>query len=72
MQVNHPSPCDGFFDPAIDLGARVRPGDVLGTVSDALGSRVEPIAAAHGGLVLVLHSHGPIAAGESGGVVLQC
>jgi predicted deacylase len=72
MQVNHPSPCDGFFDPAVELGARVRPGDPLGAVSDALGHCVEPIPAAHGGLVLVLHSPGPIAAGESGGVVLEC
>src|SRR5262245_22166657 len=37
MQVNHASPCEGFFEPAVALGQRVRQGDVLGTVSDPLG-----------------------------------
>ncbi len=71
MQVNHPSPCDGFFEPAVELGQRVARGDVLGTVSEPLGDRVEPIQAAHGGIVLVLHTFGRIDAGESAGVVLE-
>jgi predicted deacylase len=71
MQVNHPSPCAGFFEPAVELGQRVGRGDVLGTVSDPLGDSVEPIRAAHGGIVLVLHAFGRIDAGESAGVVLE-
>src|SRR5205085_2778706 len=71
MQVNHPSPCEGYFEPAALLGQRVRIGDVLGTVTDALGNRVESIRAAHGGLVLVLHTFARVDAGESVGVVLE-
>jgi predicted deacylase len=72
MQVNHPSPCEGFFEPAVSLGQQVNKGDALGTVSDLLGRRVEPIRAAHGGLVLVLHTFARIESGESAGVVLEC
>jgi predicted deacylase len=72
MQVNHPSPCEGFFEPAVTLGQRVCRDDLLGTVSDLLGTRVEPIHSAHNGLVLVLHTFGRIDTGESAGVVLEC
>jgi predicted deacylase len=71
MQVNHPVPCEGFFEPAIALGQRVRAGDPLGTVTDLLGGRVEVVRAAHAGLVLVLHTFARIDAGESAGVVLE-
>jgi predicted deacylase len=70
MQVNHPSPCEGFFEPTVELGVRVNGGDLLGTVTDLLGRRVESIRAAHGGLVLVLHMFPRVAAGESVAVVL--
>lgn len=72
MQVNHPAPREGFFEPAVALGQRVEAGDVLGTVSDSLGFQVEPVRAAHGGVVLVLHAFGRIDAGECVGVVLEC
>ena len=53
MQVQHPAPLDGFFDLAVTLGRRVRKGDTLGTVSDALGRDVVPILAERSGVVLV-------------------
>jgi predicted deacylase len=71
MQVNHPARCEGFFEPAVALGQRVRAGELLGTVTDLLGGRAEPIHAAYAGIVLVLHTFARIDAGESVGVVLQ-
>jgi len=71
MQVNHPAPCEGFFEPAVALGQRVQAGDPLGTLSDLLGRHVELVRAAHTGLVLVLHTFARVDAGESVGVVLE-
>jgi predicted deacylase len=71
MQVNHPAPCEGFFEPVVLLGERVRAGDLLGTVTDLLGERVEPICAAHAGLVLVLHTFARVEPGTGVAVVLE-
>lgn len=71
MQVNHPAPVAGFFEPAVDLGHKVKIGQALGTICDLLGNRVEPVAAQYAGVVLVIHSPCYIAAGESVGVVLE-
>jgi predicted deacylase len=71
MQVNHPSPCEGFFEPAVELGQHVQEGDLFGTVTDVLGRHAEPIHAAHAGIVLVLHTFARVDAGESVGVVLE-
>src|SRR5207237_18325 len=48
MQVNHPSPCEGFFEPAVELGQQVEAGALLGTVTDLLGSRCEEVRASCG------------------------
>ena len=71
MQVNHPAPCGGFFEPAVTLGQWVREGDLLGTVTDPLGSRFEPVRAGYGGLVLVLHTFAAVEAGVSVAVILS-
>jgi predicted deacylase len=71
MQVNHPAPCEGFFEPAVELGQRVQAGDPLGTVTDVLGQRVEPIRAAHAGIVLVLHTFARVDDGEGVAVILE-
>lgn len=71
MQINHPSPCDGFFTPDVKLGERVQAGERLGTVCDVLGQRVEPIHARYAGLVIVLHTFPRIDAGTSVAVVLE-
>lgn len=70
MQVNHPSPCEGFFEPCVTLGMRVRAGDTLGTVTDVLGRTAEPILAAYGGIVIVLHTFARVEAGTSVAVIL--
>jgi predicted deacylase len=71
MQVNHPAPYEGFFEPAVQLGQEVPAGEILGTVTDVLGRHVEPIRADHAGLVLVLHTFARIDSGESAAVVLE-
>lgn len=71
MQVNHPSPHEGFFEPAVQLGDRVPAGDVLGTVTNVLGTSVEIVRAHHGGLVLVLHTFARVDRGDSVAVVLE-
>jgi predicted deacylase len=71
MQVNHPAPGEGFFEPAVALGQRVQQGDLLGTVSDVLGRRVERVLARYAGTVIVLHTFARIDAGTSVAVVLD-
>ena len=71
MQVNHPSPCDGYFEPAVTLGQRVRVGDLIGTVCDVLGQRVERIESRYTGIVIVLQTFPTVSAGASVVVVME-
>lgn len=71
LQINHPAPCEGFFKPAVELGQRVRKGQVFGTIVDPLGRRRETVRAAHAGIVLVLHTFARVDAGECLGVILE-
>jgi predicted deacylase len=70
MQASHPSPREGFFEPAVSLGQRVRAGEVLGTVTDVLGRERVPLPAACGGVVLVLHTFARVEAGAGLAVIL--
>lgn len=70
MQVNHPSPVEGFFEPAVALGGRVRAGDCLGTVTDILGREPVPLLARYDGTVLVLHTFARVDAGTGVAVIL--
>lgn len=71
MQLNHPSPCEGFFEPAVALGQRVEKGDILGSVVDLLGVQVEVIRARYAGIVIVLHTFPRVEAGVSVTVILD-
>lgn len=71
MQINHPAPMEGFFNCAVRLGQRVRPGDPLGTVTNLLGDRTESVVASQSGLLIVLRTFSRVAAGDSLGVVLE-
>ena len=71
MQVCNPSPLTGFFSPAVGLGAAVDRGDVLGTVTELLGSRQQTIRAEQTGIVLVLRTFPRVREGESVGVILE-
>ncbi len=71
MQINHPSPRSGFFEPAVSLGQFVHAGDLIGTVSDVLGQTVEKIQSRYTGLVIVLHTFPTVEAGVSIAVVME-
>ena len=71
MQINHPSPCDGYFEPAVTLGQRVRVGDLLGTVCDVLGQRVDRIESRYTGVVIVLYTFPSVAKNDSVAVVME-
>ena len=71
MQINHPSPCEGFFEPAVKLGQRVCVGDLLGTVCDVLGQRVERIESRYTGVVIVLYTFPSVAKNDSVAVVME-
>lgn len=71
MQVNHPSPMEGYFEPAVTLGQRVHVGDLLGTVCDVLGQRVERIESRYTGVVIVLQTFPTVSNGASVAVVME-
>ncbi len=71
MQVCHPSPVDGFFEPAAKLGDPVAKGTPLGTVFSLHDSTAHPVPSEHDGIVLVQRTFPRVRAGESVGVVLD-
>jgi len=56
MQLQNPSPIEGFFAPAVALGQRVEPGDLIGTVSDCLGEQEEKVHSTQSGIILTLRT----------------
>ncbi|MFM8494052.1 MAG: succinylglutamate desuccinylase/aspartoacylase family protein, partial [Planctomycetia bacterium] len=71
MQAGHPAPVDGFFRPCIELGCEVTRGDLVGTISDPLGTATCEVRAAASGLVLVLRSERSVRAGDALAVVID-
>lgn len=71
LQINQPSPCDGFFTPAKRLGDYIEAGEPFGAVSDILGVDVVTVPAAKTGMVLVLHTFPTVRSGDSLGVVIE-
>lgn len=71
MQINHPSPCEGYFEPAVTLGQRVRVGDLIGTVCDVLGRQFTQIESSYNGVIIVLHTFPTVATGDSVAVVME-
>lgn len=70
LQVMHPSPAAGFFQPAVDLGERVSAGQLWGTVLDPFGVLLGDVKAAESGLALFLRAVPAVQEGESTGGVL--
>jgi predicted deacylase len=70
MQVNHQTPIEGFFEPAVRLGQDVSAGGFLGTVCDVWGESISEIRAKYGGLVIVLHTFARVNAGDGVVVIL--
>lgn len=69
MQVRHPAPRDGFFEPAVALGERVGQGQPLGHVHDFFGDESLAVPAEEAGRVIVLRTFPRVRKGDSVGVV---
>lgn len=71
LQIQHPSPRSGYFEPVIQLGQRVERGDVLGRVSDALGLEGDLLVANVSGIVIVVHRFSCVSVGDGLAVILE-
>lgn len=56
LQIQHPSPCAGYFEPAVSLGDIVKKGQKLGEILDALGEEPVEVLCLDEGLVLMLRA----------------
>lgn len=71
MQVCNPSPVDGSFETAVEVGAILKESDLLGTVYDLKDHSPHEIRTPHGGIVITLRTFPRVRAGESVGVVAE-
>lgn len=71
MQVCHPSPVDGYFEPLVDLGEQVAKGASIGIVYDLDEGKPHNILSEHEGIVIVQRTFPRVHTGESVGVVLD-
>jgi predicted deacylase len=71
LQICHPSPVDGYFEPSVALGDRVEQGDAIGLVFDINHNQQYVINADHGGIVIVLRTFPRVRSGGSVGVILE-
>jgi predicted deacylase len=69
MQVCHPAPRDGYFEPAFSLGERVEKGQPLGQVHDFFGEESLPVPAEESGRLIVLRTFPRVRKGDSVGVI---
>jgi predicted deacylase len=70
LQVQHPAPASGFFEPLVRLGDRVAQGHSLGRIVDAFGEHLKEVASGESGIVLYQRAVPNVALGESVGGVL--
>lgn len=70
MQVCHPAPMDGCFEPAVNLGDHIEKGQPLGHVLDFTGEVALPVPADESGRVIVLRTFPRVRKGDSAGVIL--
>ena len=71
MQICHPSPADGYFEPVVGLGQSVEPGQILGTIVETLGRSSIAVYADKSGRVIVLRKCPAVKAGDSLAVILE-
>ena len=71
LQINHPAPSAGFFQPAVTLGQMIEGGRPLGEVVDPLGDARVSVAAANSGIVAVLRSFPSVNTGDSLATVIE-
>lgn len=70
LQIQHPSPADGVFQPKVSLGQVVRRGQPIGVVTDIWGERPLEVPAAEDGAMLFLRVPPAVAVGDSLGGIL--
>jgi predicted deacylase len=70
LQIQHPSPIEGFFEPAVELGERVEEDDLIGTVCDVLGETIKEVRATETGIILMLRWGRHANAGDALGAIL--
>jgi len=71
MQRCYPSPSDGCFEAAVELGQPVSVGQPLGWVVDPLGRKRHEVLAAQTGRILVLRTFPAVHKGDSLAVILE-
>lgn len=71
MQVQNPSPTDGFFTPKVRLGENVERGAQIGIVCDSLGDETRAIHADRSGIALGLRTFSRVSQGEMTVVILE-
>lgn len=71
MQICHPAPMTGYFEPAVNLGDPINQGMLLGTVCDPGGEKQESILAEKTGLVIVLKTFPRVLEGEALAVIME-
>jgi predicted deacylase len=71
LQINHPSPAVGFFEPAVKLGAMIEAGQPVGEVIDTLGDAPVSVAAVKSGLVAVLRSFRSVNKGDALATIIE-
>jgi predicted deacylase len=65
LQVEHPAPSAGFFEPSVELGQMVDRGQPLGAVIDELGEQAISIPASQSGLVFFLRAVASVQPGDA-------
>jgi predicted deacylase len=65
LQVQHPAPAAGFFEPAVELGQEVATGQMIGRIIDALGAVLSEVPANEAGVVVMLRSWRHVNAGDA-------
>jgi predicted deacylase len=70
LQVQHPAPIAGFFEPAVALGDAVARGQSLGRIVDPFGEPLAEVAACEAGVVLFQRAVPSVQVGDSIGGIL--
>ena len=70
LQVQHPAPMAGFFEPLVQLGDSIRENQPLGKILDPFGEPLCEVRADENGIVLFLRAVRGVSAGESLGGIL--
>ena len=71
MQICNPSPAEGCFESAVELGQPISAGDLLGSVVSPLGRERHDVRSTQTGRVLVLRTFPAVKKGDSLAVILE-